>query len=177
MTSHQVLSPISLTKALGSPHPVCPLPHSVPAVLGEGDRMVVLVWCGWCVEPAAPVSGLHWEATPPDCTRGRLPASRGKEGGRPPTGVPTPTHHHPIRPQHHLPNPNQPRPTKTNTIPTSHCQFPNRRKPTTKTSPKRNFQAATEQSVDWPKHKTKIWSLHRPCPYMISETGPISCIA
>ena len=93
------------TKALGSFHSC--QPSSVHTLsrppLGEDDRVVVLV-SGRLVEPAAPVSGLHWEATPPD-TRARLPASRGREEGQPPTGVPTPTHQ-PTKlptPTHHYP--------------------------------------------------------------------------
>ena len=93
------------TKALGSFHSC--QPSSVNTLsrppLGEDDRVVVLV-SGRLVEPAAPVSGLHWEATPPD-SRARLPASRGREEGQPPTGVPTPTHQ-PTKlptPTHHYP--------------------------------------------------------------------------
>ena len=61
-------------------------------------------------------------------------ASQPREGGRaashrcanpnPPPPNPNPT-------QHHLPTPNQPQPTWPNTIPTSHCQFPDRSKPQT----------------------------------------------
>ena len=112
-TSPPPFSHINLTKALNS-HYLAPAlgPHPVLAALlckKGGSRVAVLgLLAGGTVEPAAPVSGLHWEATPPHtrlCEAAR--ASQRREGGRaashrcanpnPPPPNSTQTHHHPIK--------------------------------------------------------------------------------